>query len=108
MLDQQEAKKVSQQLNAIGEPTRLRILYAMAEGPKHVGQLAKEIGIPMVNMSHHLGVFKNVGIAEDETVGRNHVYKLKSDVFAAGSNELQFGSIKVTLNFGGKAKAARK
>ena len=55
MIEYLAAKKIAALLAAIGEPTRLQILFRLAVRPQNVGELAEAIGIPMVNMSHHLG-----------------------------------------------------
>jgi ArsR family transcriptional regulator len=80
-----EARKVAALLAAVAEPTRLRVLWQLAKGPEHVGKLAETVGIPMVNMSHHLGVMRQAGVLDDEKDGRRVIYKLKADVFSPGT-----------------------
>src|SRR5262245_16522704 len=84
MIDFSDAKKVAGMLAAVGEPTRMLILHRLVQGPHHVGQLAELIGIPMVNMSHHLGVMRQAGLLEDEKDGRKVVYKFRPDVYREG------------------------
>ncbi len=79
------ARKVAALLAAVAEPTRLRVLWQLAEGPKNVGNLADLVGIKMVNMSHHLGVMRQAGVLEDEQDGRRVIYKLHADVFTPGT-----------------------
>ncbi len=81
-----EAKKIANMLLAIGEPNRLRILYCLAHGPHHVGQLAEILGIAMVNMSHHLGVMRQCGILEDKKEGRRVIYRLRADITTPGDH----------------------
>ena len=38
---------------AIGEPTRLALIRALAVGAQTVTNLAREVGTEMVNVSHH-------------------------------------------------------
>jgi DNA-binding transcriptional ArsR family regulator len=80
-----EARKVAALLAAVAEPTRLRVLWQLARGPQHVGALADLIAIPMVNMSHHLGVMRQAGVLDDEKEGRKVIYKLRPEVFAPGT-----------------------
>ena len=80
-----EARKVAALLAAVAEPTRLRVLWQLARGPAHVGLLAKTVGIPMVNMSHHLGVMRQAGVLDDSKDGRRVIYKLRPEVFAPGA-----------------------
>lgn len=80
-----EARKVAALLAAVAEPTRLRVLWQLAKGPEHVGNLADLVGIRMVNMSHHLGVMRQAGVLEDEKDGRRVIYRLRPEVFAPGT-----------------------
>jgi DNA-binding transcriptional ArsR family regulator len=86
MMEFAEARKVAAILAALAEPTRLRIVYHLARGPHHVSRLAELLDIPMVNMSHHLGVMRQAGLLEDEKDGRKVVYKFRPEVFAAGND----------------------
>jgi DNA-binding transcriptional ArsR family regulator len=81
MIDFPDARTAARQIAAVSEQTRLQILYILAEGPHHVGQLAELLGVPIVNMSHHLGVLRQHGLVEDEKEGRRVVYKFHPDVF---------------------------
>lgn len=74
------AKEAARLLAAVAEPTRLRVFVRLAGGPAHVGELAKLVGVPMVNMSHHLGVMRLAGLLEDEKHGRRVVYCLRPGV----------------------------
>jgi DNA-binding transcriptional ArsR family regulator len=80
MIEYQDAKRIAAMIAAIGEPTRMMILYRLAHSPHHVGQLAEALGVPMVNMSHHLGVMRQSGLLDDEKDGRRVVYKLRPDI----------------------------
>ena len=102
MIEYQDAKKLAGMLAAVGEPTRMLILHRLAEGPAHVGKLAELVGVPMVNMSHHLGVMRQAGLLDDSKDGRRVVYTLRPEVFTpggpnGGGGTLQLGPMKVTL-----------
>lgn len=101
MIEFPDAKKVAGMLAAVGEPTRMLILYRLAEGPHHVGKLAELIGIPMVNMSHHLGVMRQAGLLDDEKDGRRVVYKFRPEIFTPGDGEilgtLSLGNYRLTM-----------
>jgi ArsR family transcriptional regulator len=86
MTEFSDARKVAVLLAAVAEPTRLRVLWHLARGPEHVGRLADLVDIPMVNMSHHLGVMRQAGILEDEKDGRRVIYKLRPEVFTPGND----------------------
>jgi DNA-binding transcriptional ArsR family regulator len=85
MTEFSDARKVAALLAAVAEPTRLRVLWQLAKGPQHVGALADMIDIPMVNMSHHLGVMRQAGVLDDEKDGRKVIYKLRPEVFTPGT-----------------------
>lgn len=101
MIEFPDAKKVAGMLAAVGEPTRMLILYRLAEGPHHVGKLAELIGIPMVNMSHHLGVMRQAGLLDDEKDGRRVVYKFRPEIFSPGAGDvlgtLSLGAYRLTM-----------
>lgn len=90
MIDYPEAKKVATVLAAVAEPTRLQILGRLADRPHNVGELAKALELPMVNMSHHLGVMRQAGLLEDEKVGRRVIYKLRTEVAEADGPGVRF------------------
>src|SRR5437762_7078136 len=95
MIEFTNAKKVAGMLAAVGEPTRMLILYRLAQGPHHVGRLAELIGIPMVNMSHHLGVMRQAGLLDDEKDGRRVVYQFRPDIFTPGNDGAILGTLTV-------------
>lgn len=113
MIEFQEAKRIAGMLAAVGEPTRMMILHCLAEGPAHVGDLAERVGVPMVNMSHHLGVMRQAGLLDDTKSGRRVVYAIRDEVFRPGGDgtlgTFQFGVLKLTLNrIGPAANGAKK
>lgn len=103
MMEFADARRVAAVLAALAEPTRLRILFHLARGPLHVGRLAELLDVPMVNMSHHLGVMRQAGLLDDEKDGRKVVYRFRPEVFAPGENgdtlgTLTVGTFRVVVN----------
>lgn len=80
MIAYSEARKVAGMLGAVAEPTRLLILFRLAQGPHHVGALSELLGVPMVNMSHHLGVLRQAGLLDDEKDGRRVIYRIRPEI----------------------------
>ncbi|MDB5306118.1 MAG: ArsR family transcriptional regulator [Gemmataceae bacterium] len=108
-----DAKKVAGMLAAVGEPTRMRILYRLAQGPHHVGQLAEMIGVPMVNMSHHLGVMRQAGLLEDEKDGRRVIYRFRPEIYTQGGEDgilatLALGLYRLVIKKGASSPVAAK
>jgi ArsR family transcriptional regulator len=97
-----DARKMAAMLNALADPTRLRVAFYLARGPHHVGQLAELLGVPIVNMSHHLGVMRTAGLLDDEKQGRRVLYSFRPGLLTAGDgNEvlatLAIGHLRVFL-----------
>lgn len=49
---------------ALADPVRRRLLELLAPRPAAAGELARRLGIPRVNVSHHLGVLAAAGLVE--------------------------------------------
>jgi ArsR family transcriptional regulator, nickel/cobalt-responsive transcriptional repressor len=75
-----ELTGLATKLNAVGEPTRLKIITLLTGGPMTVGQIADELGIVLVNVSHHLGILRTAELLQDEKEGRYVRYTLSPDV----------------------------
>lgn len=87
MMAYSEARPVARMLAAIADPTRLKIAGFLLAGPLHVGRIAELLGIPLVNVSHHLGVMRQAGLLEGEKQGRNVYYRFRDGVFAPGNGD---------------------
>lgn len=61
---------------AIGEPRRLQIIYALHNRPMYVTEIASELDIPQPTVSRHLGVLRQRGLVSTERDGAAMVYKL--------------------------------
>jgi len=70
-------KKRARVLKAMGHPSRLAILDALATGEKCVGELQAVVGSDLSTVSRHLAVLKNAGILEDRKQGANVLYSLR-------------------------------
>jgi DNA-binding transcriptional ArsR family regulator len=77
----------AEQLKALSEPLRLRIVSALRSGPKSVTELAEGLGVEVVTVSHHLGILRNAHLVETERKGRFILYSLREDVFQPGESQ---------------------
>lgn len=68
-------------LQAIGSPTRLRIIEALIAGPKHVSAIAEAIDVDLANTSHHLKVLRTASLVLSEKLKRNVIYALNRDIY---------------------------
>jgi DNA-binding transcriptional ArsR family regulator len=60
---------------ALGDPTRREIFARIAERPRAVGELARELPISRPAVSQHLKVLKNAGLVVDRAQGNRRVYQ---------------------------------
>jgi ArsR family transcriptional regulator len=87
MTDVKTAKECAHKLQALAEPNRIRIIECLRSGSKNVTQLAKELNIEIVNVSHHLGVLSEAGLVKSQKNGRFVVYSLHPEVFINQGNK---------------------
>lgn len=64
----------------LGEPTRVRILYALLEaGELNVGDLAERVGTTETTVSHAMRLLRGAGIVRNRRDGRSIYYRLDDD-----------------------------
>jgi len=61
---------------ALSDPTRLRILHLLREGPLCVGDVVTVLGIAQPTASRHLAYLRRAGLVEDERRGTWSFYAL--------------------------------
>jgi DNA-binding transcriptional ArsR family regulator len=61
---------------ALGDPTRRAIFERVAEQPRAVGELARELPVSRPAVSQHLKVLKEAGLVVDRPVGNRRIYQL--------------------------------
>jgi DNA-binding transcriptional ArsR family regulator len=61
---------------ALADPTRIMLLYALVEKSKNVGELAEELKLSQPNISRHLKVLRERGMVNATRDGANVVYSL--------------------------------
>lgn len=64
---------------ALGDPKRLLILYALHERPRNVSQLAADLDMPQPTVSRHLQVLRERELVTAERDGAAVVYALAED-----------------------------
>ena len=64
---------------ALGDPKRILILYALYEQPRHVTALADDLGMPQPTVSRHLRVLRQRNLVSTERNGTAVVYTIKDD-----------------------------
>ena len=62
-----------------GDPSRLKILETLREGPHSVGEIVAATGLSQSNASNHLGCLRDCGLVVAEQNGRYVTYHLSDD-----------------------------
>ena len=89
-----EPKKLAEQVKALGDPTRLRILRLLpmldrepteedpdCGGVYNVTELGEELGVPQPTVSHHLKVLYTAGLLKNKKLCRDVHYWIDQDAF---------------------------
>lgn len=87
MLNQPQVDQVFQ---ALGEPTRRRLVEQLSRGPASVSELARPLGITLAAVVQHLQVLEHSGVVRSQKVGRVRTCQLEPaalDLAAAWINE---------------------
>jgi len=63
-------------LSALGDPTRRAIFERLADGPRAVGELARELPVSRPAVSQHLKVLKAARLVSDSPAGNRRIYQL--------------------------------
>jgi DNA-binding transcriptional ArsR family regulator len=66
-------------LSALGDATRRTIFERLAERPRAVGELARELPVSRPAVSQHLKVLKDAGLVVDRPAGARRIYQLDPD-----------------------------
>ena len=61
---------------ALGDPKRIQILYALHGEPRYVSALADDLGMPQPTVSRHLQVLRQRALVQTERDGQTVVYSL--------------------------------
>lgn len=89
-------------LRALSEPARRRILEAVKDRPRAVGEIAVELGVSQQIVSHHLRVLRGAGLVSERRERTRHLFAVRTDGLRA-VRELVDGFWPATL---GALKAA--
>lgn len=67
---------VAERFKALGEPARLRILQALCDGERCVGELEEDTGLNQANLSRHLQLLSSTGLVKRRKEGLFVYYDL--------------------------------
>jgi DNA-binding transcriptional ArsR family regulator len=63
-------------LDALGDPTRRRIVEGLRDGPLAVGEIARPLPVSRPAVSRHLRVLEAAGLVNHVVAGTRHLYRL--------------------------------
>ena len=66
-------------LEVIAEPTRRRILDAVRDGERSVGELVDAVGMHQPGVSRHLKVLRDAGLVEVRRDAQRRLYRLRPE-----------------------------
>jgi DNA-binding transcriptional ArsR family regulator len=76
-LNEQIIESVAQRFRALGEPQRLRILQALEDGPRTVGDVVKILASSQPNVSRHLQSLYEAGLVKRRRSHTRIVYSVR-------------------------------
>jgi DNA-binding transcriptional ArsR family regulator len=91
-LDDRALQYVANYFKALAEPMRLKVLNALQDGEKNVGQLTEISGGSQANVSKHLSLLAQCGLVKRESRGTSVFYSI-SDPSVYALCELVCGQI---------------
>ena len=75
-LDDRALAHIADYFRALSEPLRLRILNALREHSRNVGQLTELLDCSQANVSKHLATLTRLGLVERRTQGTAAYYRI--------------------------------
>ena len=75
-LSDQALNLVAQRFKALSDPLRLRLIMALMEGERNVGDLVVSCGATQANVSRHLQTLTEVGILKRKKIGLHVFYDI--------------------------------
>jgi len=82
LLDDGEAESMAETFQALADPTRVRLISALVDGERCVGDLAGLLGMSVSAISHQLRLLHRLRIVRRRRDGRHIYYALDDDHIA--------------------------
>ena len=71
-----ELQRTANVARALSDPKRLCVLETLATGERSVGELSRDVGCQVPNMSQHLAVLRSAGLVTARREGTTVFYRL--------------------------------
>ena len=82
-----ESESCASRLKVLSDQTRLVVMRFLLEGPHHVGDLQRRLGIEQSLLSHHLRVLRDSGLVVAERDGKAVLYEVAREVVVPREGE---------------------
>ena len=76
-LAESQLRAVAELFAVLSEPTRLRILQMLQDGPASVGQVVETLDIKQANASKQLGILYQAGVLARQKAGNSAIYSIR-------------------------------
>jgi DNA-binding transcriptional ArsR family regulator len=76
-LGEVQLQAVADLFAVLSEPTRLRILQMLQDGPASVGEIVETLDIKQANASKQLGILLNASVLGREKAGNSAIYSIR-------------------------------
>ena len=87
-LDLSTARDLARSFRALSDPTRVRIISALARGDRSVNDLARQVAMSQSAVSHQLRTLRRLRLVKNRRAGRRVYYSLDDrhihDLFQQG------------------------
>ena len=71
------------ELAALADPTRRAVFERLRDGPRPVGDIARDLPVSRPAVSQHLRVLKDAGLVTERRDGTRRLYRIDPDGLAA-------------------------
>lgn len=79
MLSQDTTDRLSEAFKALGDPTRIKIIYALSKKKLCVCDLSASLGMSQSAVSHQLRILRNLKLVRFEKRGKSVYYSLDDE-----------------------------
>jgi DNA-binding transcriptional ArsR family regulator len=81
-LPDDDVTELAEIFSALGDPTRVRIIYSILDRERSVGDIASYLGLSEPSVSQHLRRLKALRVVRLRKAGRHRFYQLDDDHIA--------------------------
>lgn len=104
MHDREEFDNCANQMRALADPLRLRLVTRLFKGRCNVSQLCEMVDENIANVSRNLQILRHARIVVVEREGRNLIYSLHPDIVVSrnppGMHRIQFERCTIDIRRG--------